>query len=178
MTRNTAAGDRPAGRGVRASLALAAALTLAACAARAPYPPPLPEPRLAEVDLDADPRISAVEPIHGNDPDESAALESTEGVATYYASSLDGRPTASGVVFRNSELLAAHRTYPFGTLLRVTNLANDRSVLVRVVDRGPNGATAEARRLVIDLSQAAATRLDFMQQGLARVRVEVLSWGD
>lgn len=68
---------------------------------------------------------------------------------------------------------AAHRRYPFGTVLRVTNTANDLSVEVTVVDRGPFGS--EAR--ILDLSEAAAARLEYIQEGHADVRVEVLSWG-
>jgi rare lipoprotein A len=75
-------------------------------------------------------------------------------------------------------MLAAHRTYPFGTILRVTNLANDRSVIVTVVDRGPHGASAAiARRLIVDVSRKAAAELDFMRQGMTPVRIDVLAWG-
>ncbi|HEX6309827.1 MAG TPA: septal ring lytic transglycosylase RlpA family protein [Longimicrobiales bacterium] len=106
-----------------------------------------------------------------------APLEEVEGEATYYASKFEGRRAASGIVFRNSEPYAAHRTYPFGTLVRVTSLVNDRSVLVRIVDRGPHGSSARARRTIIDLSQSAARELDFLRAGRIPVRVEVLEWG-
>jgi rare lipoprotein A len=115
----------------------------------------------------------AVEPARA----EPVALETAEGEATYYASKFDGRRSASGVVFRNSEAYAAHRTYPFGTIVRVTNLANDRSVVVEVIDRGPHGSSARAKRTIIDLSQSAARELDFIRDGRVPVLVEVLEWG-
>jgi len=91
------------------------------------------------------------------------------GDASYYASRFQGRPTASGERFDNNQLTAAHRTMPFGTKVRVTNLSNGRSVVVRVNDRGPY-----ARGRIIDLSQAAAKRIDIVRAGVARVRVEPL----
>ena len=91
------------------------------------------------------------------------------GDASYYASRFQGRPTASGERFDNNQLTAAHRTMPFGTKVRVTNLSNGRSVVVRVNDRGPY-----ARGRIIDLSQAAAIRIDIVRAGVARVRVEPL----
>lgn len=103
-------------------------------------------------------------------------LETITGEATFYANSFEGRRTASGIPFRQNQLVAAHRAYPFGTILRVTNTRNDRSINVRVVDRGPLGASA-ARGTVIDLSRRAAERLDFIPAGRAQVRVEVLQWG-
>ncbi|MGH7480705.1 MAG: septal ring lytic transglycosylase RlpA family protein, partial [Longimicrobiales bacterium] len=66
-----------------------------------------------------------------------------------------------------------HQAYPFGTRLRVTNLRNDSSVEVRVIDRGPF-----VRGRILDLSREAAERLGFVRRGLADVRVEVLEWGD
>jgi rare lipoprotein A len=106
------------------------------------------------------------------------ALASASGEATFYADRFEGRRTASGVPFRQNQMVAAHRAYPFGTVLRVTNTRNDRSVNVRVVDRGPFGARARARRTIIDLSKRAAERLGFAEHGRTPVRVEVLEWGD
>ena len=80
-----------------------------------------------------------------------------KGFATYYASRFEGRRTASGATFRNDALVAAHPTLPFGTLARVTNLGDGRSVTVRIVDRGP-GAGALQRGVIVDLSQQAATQ--------------------
>lgn len=105
-------------------------------------------------------------------------LETVTGEATFYADVFEGRTTASGTTFRQSELVAAHRAFPFGTVLRVTNLRNDRQVQVRVVDRGPFGARAEARNTIIDLSRSAAEALGFVRAGRVAVRVDVVEWGD
>jgi len=91
------------------------------------------------------------------------------GLASYYARSLQGRRTASGGRYDGRAMTCAHRTHPFGTLLRVTDLENGRSVNVRVTDRGP---FAPGR--VIDLSLAAARLLGILERGVARVRVERL----
>ena len=89
-----------------------------------------------------------------------------EGGASYYGAALRGRPTASGEPFDPSALTAAHRTLPFGTCLRVENVRNQRTVEVRVNDRGP---FVDGR--IVDLSEAAARRLDFVREGIARVRL-------
>lgn len=98
------------------------------------------------------------------------------GQATFYADHFEGDRTASGIPFRQNQMVAAHRSFPFGTLLRVTHVGNDRSVNVRVVDRGPFSGGSE--RPIIDLSRRAATELGFIDAGRAAVRVEVLEWGD
>lgn len=105
-----------------------------------------------------------------------AALEVEEGQATFYADRFEGRRTASGRTFRQQELVAAHRAFPFGTRLRVINTRNDNEVEVTVVDRGPFGHGG-ALRPTIDLSRAAAERLDFIASGRTAVRVEVIEWG-
>jgi peptidoglycan lytic transglycosylase len=104
------------------------------------------------------------------------ALEVREGLASYYADQFNGRTTASGTVFDNDALLAAHPSYPFGWVVRVTNLRNRRSVDVRIVDRGPAPAV-QARGVIIDISRAAAQQLGFIADGRTRVRVEVLRRG-
>ena len=91
----------------------------------------------------------------------------TEGLASYYHSRFHGRVSSSGRVHDKEELVAAHRTYPFGTFLRVTNLKNMKSVIVCVTDRGPR-----SRKRLIDVSEQAAELLDFKQQGVAKVRIE------
>jgi rare lipoprotein A len=103
-------------------------------------------------------------------------LETREGLASYYGKEFHGRKTASGIRFDMNAMVAAHPSYPFGTLLRVTNLANGRSTSVRIVDRGP-ARRLRAEGVVIDMSRRAAEVLSFIQQGRARVRLEVLSWG-
>lgn len=98
------------------------------------------------------------------------------GLASYYSRRFEGKETASGKTFRNEELVAAHPTHPFGTVVRVTNLENQTSVVVRISDRGAS-ATNRRKGVVIDLSQAAATRLKMKKDGRVRVRVQVLEWG-
>jgi rare lipoprotein A len=101
--------------------------------------------------------------------------EAREGLASYYGAAFHGKITASGRPFDMNALVAAHPSYPFGTLLRVTNLNNGRTVQVRVQDRGP-AARPQAEGVIIDLSQRAAELLGFIRQGRARVRLEVLEW--
>ena len=100
---------------------------------------------------------------------EARLAEGRRGVASYYAASLHGRRTASGERYDRTALTAAHRTLPFGTLLRVESERSGRRVLVRVNDRGPF-----ARGRALDLSGAAADRLRMRQRGTARVRFEIV----
>lgn len=99
----------------------------------------------------------------------AALVASEEGVASYYADSLQGNPTASGEPYDRNDMTAAHRTLDFGTTVRVTNLDNDKSVVVRVNDRGPHH---ESR--LIDVSGAAAEKLGMMDAGEANVRIEAV----
>lgn len=96
-------------------------------------------------------------------------------VATYIADRLHGRQTASGQVYDKTRLVAAHPSYPLGTVVRVTNQRNGRSVDVEIVDR--NAPRRRAGSQTIDLSRAAAERLDFIAEGTARVRLEVVRRG-
>jgi len=105
------------------------------------------------------------------------ALETQVGDATFYSSRFEGRKTASGRIFDGSQAIAAHRTYRFGTLVRVTNLHNKRSVQVVIVDRGPYGKN-RGEGAIIDLSPAAARKIDMIKRGQARVKLEVLAWGN
>ena len=95
------------------------------------------------------------------------ARYSREGVASWYGRNFHGRLTANGEVFDMRAISAAHPTLPLPSYVRVTNLANKRSMVVRVNDRGPF-----ARNRVIDLSHKAAHVLGFADRGIARVRVE------
>lgn len=97
-------------------------------------------------------------------------LETIRGRATYYSDALTGNPTASGEPYDPRAFTAAHRTLPFGTVVRVRSIADGRTVYVRINDRGPFGD----RRRVIDLSRAAAESLDILREGVAEVVVEVL----
>ena len=89
------------------------------------------------------------------------------GQASYYAHKFHGRKTANGERFNMHEMTAAHRTLPFGTVLLVTNLSNDKSIIVRINDRGPF-----AKKRIIDLSYGAARELDFIHNGVTKVRIQ------
>ncbi|MBT1687452.1 septal ring lytic transglycosylase RlpA family protein [Dawidia soli] len=95
------------------------------------------------------------------------------GKASFYADKFDGVTTASGEKYRHNKLTGAHKTLPFGTRVRVTNLANNQSVEVVINDRGP---WVEGR--IIDVSRAAAEQLGFVNKGLAEVKLEVIDPGD
>jgi rare lipoprotein A len=92
------------------------------------------------------------------------------GLASWYGGSRQGHRTASGETLDNSAFTAAHQTLPLHSRARVTNLANGRSVMVRITDRGPH-----KQGRIIDLSQSAAEQLGMKHKGLARVRVEPMS---
>jgi rare lipoprotein A len=94
------------------------------------------------------------------------------GIASWYGPGFHGKRTASGERFNQNELTAAHKTLPFGTIVRVTNLNNGRTVEVRVNDRGPF-----VRGRVIDLSREAARRVDMIQAGIVPAQVEIVAWG-
>jgi len=105
-----------------------------------------------------------------------AVLETREGLASYNASGFEGKVTASGEKVDQNALVAAHPSFPFGTVVRVTNLGNGRRVIVRIVDRGP-AAAAQAGGVLIDLSSGAARSLGVAAKGRAKVKLEVLRWG-
>ena len=93
------------------------------------------------------------------------------GTASWYGSDFDGKPTASGEAFDMFGMTAAHPTLPLGSYVKVTNLRNGRSVVVKVNDRGP---VVPGR--IIDLSLSAAEALDFKEHGIQRVRLDVLRY--
>ena len=121
------------------------------------------------------PGCAARVPVSSPSGSATRILETREGLASYYGKEFHGRKTASGIRFDMNAMVAAHPSYPFGTRLRVTNLANGRSTRVRVVDRGP-APQLQASGIIIDLSRKAAEVLGFIQQGRARVRLDVLAW--
>lgn len=90
-----------------------------------------------------------------------------EGLASFYGRAHTGKPTASGEKFDHREFTAAHRTLAFGTRVRVTDLANGRTVTVEITDRGPRIQTR-----ILDLSHAAAEALGMLDKGVTRVRLE------
>jgi rare lipoprotein A len=108
-------------------------------------------------------------------PAPTRILETRTGLASYYGKEFHGKITASGKPFDMNALVAAHPSYPFGTRLRVTNLANGRSVEVRVQDRGP-AAAQQKQGVIVDVSRGAAERLGFVRQGRTRIRLDVLEW--
>ena len=93
------------------------------------------------------------------------------GLASWYGEAHHGKLTASGERFDMHKLTAAHRTLPFGTMVRVTNCANGKSVVARINDRGPN---RRLKQRVIDLSRKAAERLDMIGVGLVPVALEIV----
>jgi rare lipoprotein A len=102
---------------------------------------------------------------HQSAPSNQKIAFAQTGIASWYID----RRTASGERYSARALTAAHRKLPFGTRVRVTNMNNNRSVVVRITDRGPY-----IRNRIIDLSQAAAKELGMIHSGVARVRVDVL----
>ncbi len=92
-----------------------------------------------------------------------------KGKASYYGSEFNGRKTANGEVYDETAMTAAHRTLPFGTVLRVTNVRNGLSVIVRINDRGPFHPNR-----FLDLSKAAAEELDFIRDGVTEVESEIV----
>ncbi|RSK31251.1 septal ring lytic transglycosylase RlpA family protein [Hymenobacter metallilatus] len=99
----------------------------------------------------------------------SPAPYTESGIGTYYADKFEGRPTASGTTYRSRQLTAAHKTLPFGTVVRVTNPRNGRSVEVTITDRGPH-----VKGRIIDLSKEAARRIGIFGQGMAPVELRVV----
>jgi rare lipoprotein A len=101
------------------------------------------------------------------------ALSTLRGEASYYGRAFAGRKTASGEPFEPARYTAAHRTLPFGSVLRVSRVGTRQVVYVRVNDRGPFGK----KRRILDLSEAAAGELGMLRDGVCQVRVEVLERG-
>ncbi len=131
---------------------------LGACAPRAAKPPP------PETTARTSPRPSGSPGVTKREQMPRTYLG--EGLASFYGPGLHGRPTASGERFNQNALTAAHRKLRFGSCLRVVNMENGKQVEVRVNDRGP---FIEGR--IIDLSKAAAAKLDMLDKGVARVRL-------
>ena len=144
-------GVRLLGTGFLIALAL-----LAACAGREMPPTP----------------VSAMEPLPVPVPLQQPVQEANyreTGIVAWYGKELHGKQTANGDVFDMYGLSAAHRTLPLGTLIRVTNLDNFKSITVRINDRGPF-----LKSRFLDLSYGAAKELGFVSQGTARVKIETV----
>jgi rare lipoprotein A len=172
--------------------ALAVSLLSSACAGRRPTPTPTPPPTPPVNSPTPPPTTPAVpdpgdKPIPGNPvppppspkpPTPPAAVVSEhEGYATYVARFFHGRTAANGERYDERKLVAAHRTLPFGSVVRVTNVKNGRTVTVRIVDRGPYGKNYR-EGTIIDLSRRAAERLRMIRDGQIPARLEVLKMGD
>jgi rare lipoprotein A len=108
--------------------------------------------------------IGISQPLFAQDNDQIQ-----EGPASWYGSKYHGRKTSSGERYNKEAMTAAHKTLPFGTKVKVTNLANNESVILRINDRGPFVGNR-----IIDVSEAAARKLEMRGAGIARVEVEVL----
>ncbi|RIJ37529.1 septal ring lytic transglycosylase RlpA family protein [Pontibacter oryzae] len=102
----------------------------------------------------------------------SGKAKTQKGEASWYGSRYHGRKTSSGERYNKNDMTAAHKTLPFGTKVKVTNLDNNESVIVRINDRGPFVGDR-----IIDVSEAAARKLEFHAQGVGNVRIEVLNPG-
>ncbi|MBW7843049.1 MAG: septal ring lytic transglycosylase RlpA family protein [Ignavibacteriaceae bacterium] len=103
----------------------------------------------------------------------SGYLEIQTGIASFYADEFNGKKTASGEIYNMNELTAAHPSYPFNTIVVVTNQKNNKSVRVRINDRMPG-----FKNRIIDLSLKAAEKIDMIRDGIQEVKVEVLKWGN
>ncbi|MDT3697446.1 MAG: septal ring lytic transglycosylase RlpA family protein [Ignavibacterium sp.] len=100
-------------------------------------------------------------------------LEIQTGTASFYADEFNGKKTASGEIYNMNELTAAHPSYPFNTIVIVTNLKNNKSVKVRINDRMPS-----FKNRIIDLSLKAAEKINMIRDGIQEVKIEVLKWGN
>ena len=106
-------------------------------------------------------------------PKSDENLNIVTGIASFYSPFFDGRETATGEIFRNSKMSAASNNFDLNTWVRITNLKNNKSVILRINDRMHPRMKKQGR--VVDLSRIAAKKLDFIKSGLAKVKVEIVS---
>lgn len=109
----------------------------------------------------------------GSAPDRAIKQEEIHGVASWYGDRFQGRRTANGESFDMHQMTAAHKTFPFNTVVRVVRADTRQDVIVRINDRGPF-----SKGRVIDLSKAAADEIEMIRAGTAEVEIEILQWGD
>ncbi len=130
-----------------------------------------PEPRHQKATPPERTLLMSKTPFPGSNhaPQNDSSIQADSGLASYYQNAFQGHPTASGERYNPNELTAAHKFYPFGTLIHVTNLDNGKQVTVRINDRGPHQADR-----VIDLSNKAAEILGIIDAGTANVKLEPL----
>src|ERR1700675_357858 len=172
---NRAAGASAAHvRTARLAALLLATIAAAGCAGRRPatastppviVPEPIPQPGPVQ----PPPATGNAQPPSRSAPI-APAIYVEQGIASWYGIPFHGRRAANGEIFDMNTLVAAHRTLPFGSILRVTNLNNGRDVQVRVIDRGPFVGDR-----ILDLARAAAVALDMIGTGTAPVRIQLLS---
>ena len=142
-------------------------MALIACTTFAQTPPPAPAAPAAPAATTA-PAPTPAPAAPAAAPAPQSASEGETGLAAVYSDKLNGRKTASGEVYDRIKLTTAHKTLPFGTKVKITNLKNNKSVVLRVNDRGPTQAGR-----VVDISPAAAKAIGISTKGMAEVRVEV-----
>ncbi len=106
-------------------------------------------------------------------PDSAEVLATETGIASFYSDDFNGNPTYNGEIYNMNGLSAAHPSYPMGTIIRVTNLSNMKSVVIKVNDRMPPHPDR-----IIDLSLGTARALGMETKGLQKVKIEVLKWGE
>jgi rare lipoprotein A len=97
-----------------------------------------------------------------------------KGICVYYNDKFQGHVVASGETYDKEALTAAHKKLPFGTMVKVTNLRNNKSVVVRVNDRGPHGGS---KSKIIEITSRAAMEIDMIQEGKAKVQIEIVELG-
>jgi rare lipoprotein A len=97
-----------------------------------------------------------------------------KGICVYYNDKFQGHVVASGEKYDKEALTAAHKKLPFGTMVKVTNLRNNKSVVVRVNDRGPHGGS---KAKIIEITSRAAMEIDMIQEGKAKVQIEIVELG-
>ncbi len=112
---------------------------------------------------------AAAAPAAAAAPEKAASAELTDGKVAYYGQKFNGRKTASGERFNSSAMTMAHKTLPFGTMVKVTNVKNSKSVTVRVNDRGPSTPDR-----VGDLSAGAASKIRMVRSGVIDAKLEVV----
>src|SRR5260221_1285353 len=122
---------------------------------------------------EAQPRATITAPRRSRPADNAAPIYTEEGNASWYGAPFHGRKASNGEVYDMNKLTAAHRTLPFDSIVRVTNLSNGKTTTVRITDRGPF-----VDNRIIDLSRAAAQEIESIGPGIVPVRIEVLSGSD
>jgi len=131
----------------------------------APTSPPPVTAKRSRPPVDSGPGAASEQPTEGG------YIE--EGNASWYGAPFHGRRASNGEIYDMNKMTAAHRTMAFGTMVRVTNLANGKTVVVRITDRGPF-----VDNRILDLSRAAAQQIESIGPGVVRVRLEVISGND